>query len=127
MVKTHKQLMAEIMEREREKEERRLEFEERIRQIEEKKNKGKKHVIKEPEIIGYLNTKKKGEVNFYGVVSKEIKAHKGEKESKKNEVIEEKKDTTKLTKALSVEEKEVVKDKEDDIYTRKLFQEEDSI
>lgn len=72
MVKTHKQLLAEIMEREKEKEERKLEFQERIRQIEEKKNKGKKHVVKEPEIIGYIGEKSKGEKTFYGVVSSKI-------------------------------------------------------
>ena len=68
MRKTHKELLNEIMEQVREKAERKKEFRERIAQIEEKKNKGIKTVLKEPLVTGYLETKKEDVyVDQYGV------------------------------------------------------------
>lgn len=68
MKKTHKELLNEIMEQVREKAERKKEFRERVAQIEEKKNKGKKPALKEPLVTGYLETKKEDVyVDQYGV------------------------------------------------------------
>lgn len=68
MRKIHKEYLEEIMEREREKAERKKEFRERVAQIEEKKNKGKKPALKEPLVIGYLEPKKEDVyIDQYGV------------------------------------------------------------
>lgn len=68
MRKTHKEYLEEIIEREREKAEMKEEFRERIAQIEEKKNKGKKSVLKEPLVVGYLESKKEDVyIDQYGI------------------------------------------------------------
>ena len=75
MRKTPKELLEEVMAEVRKKEEMELEFQERIRQIEEKKSRGKKQrvLVKEPEIIGYLGKEEpKKKKDFYGVVSDTI-------------------------------------------------------
>jgi len=75
MRKTPKELLEEVMAKVKKKEEMELEFQERIRQIEEKKSRGKKQrvVVKEPTIIGYLGKEEPKRIkDFYGVVSDTI-------------------------------------------------------
>ena len=71
MRKTHKELLEEVMAKVKKKEEMELEFQERIRQIEEKKSRGKKQrvVVNEPTIIGYLGKEEPKRIkDFYGIV-----------------------------------------------------------
>lgn len=66
--KTHKEYLEEIMERVRDRERNEMELKERIKEIEAKKNIGKKKMLKEPTIIGYLSKHKSEKRDFYGVV-----------------------------------------------------------
>ena len=86
MRKTHKEYLNEIMERVREREKNEEELKEYVKALEEKKKMKqnsnlREPVVKEPMIVGYLNSKPKtGKRNFYGVVTtpkndKDIKKH----------------------------------------------------
>ena len=96
MRKTPKELLEEVMAKVKKKEEMELEFQERIRQIEEKKSRGKKQrvVVNEPTIIGYLGKEEPKRIkNFYGIVTpieeKEPEYPKDELEGDSDEVDDE--------------------------------------
>ena len=97
MRKTHKEYLNEIMERVREREKNKEELREYLKALKETKEMNQKSdtketVVKEPMVVGYLNSKPKtGKRDFYGVVTtpkndKDIKKH----NNTSNDIINEK-------------------------------------